>query len=271
MGICDSPKKEQNISSSIDNKNSNSANSEINQNQEDENSNNIDTHPSSNSPVKNKDKKSSEPEIQNNKPDLVKYDRSAFQSGKRSEYSNLTKTQSLFSTLTEEEVIIKGEINKNCQNKEEDFDNNDFRDLVKNNGGIIIKKVNKKHSICSNREINHLLKNGKETISEIKSKHTFPFRTIKGNKYKNNLRASGSSLELIQNTMSENNGYFNKNKNNDLLYQNLRSSNKVEVSMQENNQYLNIPKIDEPLPDLDELSNGNPFISGRNSLISDSN
>ena len=270
MGICDSPKKDQNISS-IEDKISNSANFETNQKQEDENSNNIDTHPSSNSQIENKEKESSNPEIENNRPDLAKYERSAFQSAKRSEYSNLTKTQSLFSTITEEEVIIKGEINKNCQNKEEDFDNNDFKDLVKNNGGIIIKRGDRKHSIFSNKEINHLLKSRKETISEIKSKHTFPFRRIKGNNNKNNLRASGSSLELIQNTMSENNNYNNKIINNDLLYQNLRSSTKIDVSMQENKQYLNIPKIDEPLPDLDELSNRNPFMSGRNSLISDTN
>ena len=264
MGICDSPKKVQNIPMIEEN---NSPISEISQKQEDENSNNIDTHPTSNSQIENKEKESSEPEIENNKPDLVKYERSAFQS-KRSEYSNLTKTQSLFSTITEEEVIIKGEINKNCQNKEEDFDNKSFKDLVKNNGGIIIKKVNRKKSICSNKDINHL-KYGNETISEIKSKHTFPFRTING--HKNNLRASGSSLELIQNTMNENNNFNIRNKNIDLLYQNLRNSTKIDVSMQENNQYLNIPKIDEPLPDLDELSNGNPFTSGRNSLISESN
>ena len=264
MGICDSPKRDQNISGIED---KNSANYEINQKQDDENSNNIDTHPSSN--IDNKEKESSVPEIENNRPDLAKYERSAFQSGKRSEYSNFTKTQSLFSTLTEEEVIIKGEINKNCQNKEEDFDNNSFKDLVKKNGGIVIKNGDKKNSICSNKELNHFSNYGKENISEIKSKHTFPFRTINGNTYKNNLRASGSSLELIQNTFSENN--YNKNKNNDPLYQNLSSSTKIDVSMQECNQFLNIPKIDEPLPDLDELSNGNPFTLGRDSLISDSN
>ena len=269
MGICDSPKKDQIISGTDD---KNSVNSDINQIPDDENSNNIDTHPSSNSQIDNKEKESSIPEIENNKPDLTKYDRSAFQSAKRSEYSNFTKTQSLFSGITEEEVIIKGEINRNCQNKEEDFDNNSFKDLVKKNGGTVIKKGDKKNSICSNKEVNRLLKYGKENISEIKSKHTFPFRTINGNVYKNNLRASGSSLELIQNKMSENNNYYNKNKNknNEPLYKNLRNSIKVDVSMQESNQFLNIPKIDEPLPDLDELSNGNPFTSGGDSLISDS-
>ena len=254
MGICDSPKKDQIIEGTDD---KNSVNSDINQIPDDENSNNIDTHPSSNSQIDNKEKESSIPEIENNKPDLTKYDRSAFQSAKRSEYSNFTKTG-----ITEEEVIIKGEINRNCQNKEEDFDNNSFKDLVKKNGGIVIKKGDKKNSICSNKEVNRLLKYGKENISEIKSKHTFPFRTINGNVYKNNLRASGSSLELIQNKMSENNNYP--------LYKNLRNSTKVDVSMQESNQFLNIPKIDEPLPDLDELSNGNPFTSGGDSLISDS-
>ena len=62
-------------------------------------------------------------------PELDKYERSMFISGKKSEYSQFNnKTVSAFSAeKTEEEVIVKGEINKECKNKEEDFDNNSFK------------------------------------------------------------------------------------------------------------------------------------------------
>ena len=72
--------------------------------------------------------------IEKNKcPELDKYDRSMFISGKKSEYSQFNnKTVSMFSAeKTEEEVIVKGEINKECKNKEEDFDNNSFKNLIK--------------------------------------------------------------------------------------------------------------------------------------------
>ena len=37
------------------------------------------------------------------------------------------------SSQNEEEVIIREEVNKNIINKEADFNNNDFKNLVKNN------------------------------------------------------------------------------------------------------------------------------------------
>lgn len=269
MGICESAHHGKALMSE-NQKTCSSENSE--KNKDEESSNQINDSNSQNQKENGKKNIDAQQQEENNCPKLDVYDRSMFISGMKSEYSHFNnKTVSVFSNgKTEEEVIIKGEINKDCKNKEEDFDNNSFKDLVKKNGGIIIKKGDSKNSICSNKEVNRLLKYGKENISEIKSKHTFPFRTINGNMYKNNLRASGSSLELIQNKMNENNNYYNKNKNNEPLYKNLRNSIKVDVSMQESNQFLNIPKIDEPLPDLDELSNGNPFTSGGDSLISDS-
>jgi hypothetical protein len=64
------------------------------------------------------------------------------------------------------------------------------------------------------------------------------------------------------------NTYFNIfNINND----NLRSSQKINVSFHDNalrnDAFINIPKSDEPLPDLDDLSNASDILI-RDSLIS---
>ena len=265
MGVCESShesKKDEPI------KIQNSEISENNNNQEDENTNNLETHQSSNINLDNKEE--SKPENQNNKcPELAKYERSAYQSGKRSENSHINNTQSMFSSgITEEEVIIKGEINPNCQNKEEDFDNNSFKKLVKNNGGIVIKNIDNISNIGSSRGVNSSIFDfGKETISEIKSKHSFPFRQING-KIGSSLRGSGIKQDLVYNTMSEKNRITNHLKNN-IKLKNLGESYKINISMQDNYQFLNVPKVDEPLPDIEELSSGSPIFIGRNSLISE--
>ena len=264
MGICETgheAKKDESIKIPVE------ISENIN-NQEEENINNLETHPSSNSNIDNK--KEINPEIEKNKcPELAKYERSVYQSGKRSENSLINNTKSMFSSgFTEEEVIIKGEINPNCQNKEEDFDNNSFKKLVKNNGGIIIKNIDNISNVRSSQGVSSSVFDfGKETISEIKSKHSFPFRQINGNMC-NNLRWSGRKIDLAYKTMSEKNRINNNLKNN-LPLQNLGDSYKINISMQDNYQFLNVPKIDEPLPDIDELSSGSPIFIGRNSLISE--
>ena len=247
-------------------------------NQEEENSNNKETHPSTNSQNENKNSKNLEiqeiEEIQENKnkiPELAKYERS----WKKSEFSHINNTTSMFSSkVTEEEVIIRGEINKNCKNKEEDFDNNSFKKLVKNNGGIIInngdKTSNFNSNICSSiaKEPTNDYRLGKENISEIKSFHSFPFMQINGNLI-TNLRGSGNTFDLIQRTKSEKNkNCLGQKKNDDIRNKNLRESNRINVSMQDNYQFLNVPKVDEPLPDFDELSTESPLFMGRSSLIS---
>ena len=223
-----------------------------------------------------KNNMSSIQEIDNNKcPELAKYDQqSLFYNGKKSEGTQFNnKTHSFFSSgQTEEEVIIKGEINKNCKNKEEDFDNNSFKKLVKNNGGIIIKNDEKKNNIiyeCKGK--NTIIEFYKENISEMKSKHSFPFMPIKRNIINNNkLGKSWSNVNLIKNINSENNQNIidTSLKNNNLNISNLRDSIKINNSLQDNSMLI-IPKMDEPLPDIDELSTESRFVVDRNSLVSE--
>ena len=186
-----------------------------------------------------------------------------FISGKKSEYSQFNnKTVSAFSAeKTEEEVIVKGEINKECKNKEEDFDNNSFKNLIKNNGGIVIKNYDDLSSfVCSSSGIQPIFNIGNEAISEIKSKHTLPIYHFKYNGLLYELKDSNknSNLNLIRYCKSENQKSiltFDKN--------NLRQSNKINLTFNDEypqvDSYLNIPKIDEPLPDIDELSTESPI------------
>ena len=120
-----------------------------------------------------KTKNSEEPRTNSNIcPRLDRYERSF---GKKSETSQYNNTKSEFSSnLTEEEIIIKGEINKNCPNKEKDFDNNSFKKLIKNNGGIILKEdldfqSNSQNSNNIVDKINYNDSN-KENISDISFK-----------------------------------------------------------------------------------------------------
>ena len=202
-------------------------------------------------------------QIEKNKcPELDKYERSMFISGKKSEYSQFNnKTVSIFSVdKTEEEVIVKGEINKECKNKEEDFDNNSFKNLIKDNGGIVIKNDDLSSFVCSNSGIKPIFTVGSEAISEIKSKHTLPFYNFQFNDNKYCLKNDNRSinLELIRNNLSENQKSF-------LTYdkKKLRESNKINLTFNDNcpqlDSFLNIPKIDEPLPDIDELSTESPI------------
>ena len=120
--------------------------------------------------------------------------------------------------------------------------------MIKNNGGIIIKNKDQISNISSSQRINSLTDFGKEAISEIKSKHSCPFKQIKGNIINNNLR--GNINIMMKNTMSENNNLNNKMK---------KKSFKTNISTQENILFLNIPINDEPLPNIDELSEQSPI------------
>ena len=236
MGICESSKEKEKIKIKtnpqevIDNKNDIK---NISSNNDEDNLNGAETHPSSND---------QENEIK--KPELCRYERD----NKKSEFSYKNgKIMSTISSQNEEEVIIRGEINKNVINKEADFVNKDFKNLVKKNGGIIINDNDKMSNVLSYQGINPTLDIGKVSIiSDFKSLNTNPIKPVKNE-------------NLIQNIM-------NNNKND-----NLRSSTKINVSFHDtairNDAFINIPKVDEPLPDVDELSNESPFLI-RDSLIS---
>jgi len=231
MGACESSKEKKKIISKnnpiieINNK-------EIKNNtslDDEDNLNHLDTHPSSNS---------QDNEIK--KPGLAKYDLN-----KKSEISFAahSKVMSVFSSQTEEEVIIRNEVNKKIINKEGDFNNMDFKNLIKKNGGIVLKDNDNMTNVLSYQGINPAFDIGKiNKASEIKSMRTLPARTKEKNLLDNN--------------------------NNDIL----RLSSKINVSFHDkdpkNDAFINIPKIDEPLPDLDELSTESPILIIRNSLSS---
>ena len=73
----------------------------------------------------------------NKHPHLEKYEPSLAKTSELSN-SNLGKSE-ILSKSNEDEIIIRGQINANCYNKENDFDNPSFMKLVKNNGGKVFK------------------------------------------------------------------------------------------------------------------------------------
>jgi len=261
MGICESSKekeKDKNILKNnpqveIDNKNSIKNNTSSNN--DEDNMNGVETHPSSNS---------QENEIK--KPELPKYDGD----NKRSElsYNKSGKIMSTISSQNEEELIIRGEINKNVVNKDGDFDNKDFKNLFKQNGGIIIKDNDNLSNVLSYQGLNPALDIGKvSTFSEFKSLNTYPIKPPYNQFGFNNY---GLNLNLIDNNgLNFNGGELIQNINNNT--ENLRMSSKINVSFHDNamrnDAFINIPKTDEPLPNTDEFSNQSPIIL-RDSLIS---
>ena len=190
MGVCESTSKakEKNIPKIIPMPDTDKI-SKKKQINEEENSNNLDTHPSSNSQ-----------ENENKVPELIKYDQD--HSGKKSEISFVNSRHgSLSSNQKEEELIIRGEINKTNINKEEDFDNMDFKDLIVQSGGIVIKDKDKDKmsNVYSYQGINPAYDFHKEAISEIKSKHSFPFKTTNKSNIHDKLKGRKDNLDLINN------------------------------------------------------------------------
>ena len=93
---------------------------------------------------------------------------------------------SYFSSQTEEEVIIRNEVNKKIINKEGDFNNMDFKNLIKKNGGIVVKDNDNMSNVLSYQGINPAFDIGKiNKASEIKSMRTLPARTKEKNPLQN--------------------------------------------------------------------------------------
>ena len=93
-------------------------------------------------------KKSEKPNLEKYKPSLDKI----------SELSNSNICKSgkseLVSKSNGSELIIKGEINKTCQNKENDIDNPNSMNLVKNNDGVVLNEnIDDKMRILMIKEI----------------------------------------------------------------------------------------------------------------------
>ena len=171
MGICESDNKKDNekFIDKVNRNNSLIENSEISEFQGESLNKKMLGFSKNEEPQKTKDSK----KISNACPKLEKYERSF---GKKSETNNINQTGSEYSSkVSEEEIIIKGEINPDCPNKEKDFNNKSFMKLVKNNGGIIINEDGQSNSqIGKNSPRNlHLADFGKDNISEIKSHISF--------------------------------------------------------------------------------------------------
>ena len=232
MGICESSKnKSKNNSQNNQVLEINNNKSQKDSTNEDDNLNRLDTHPSSNS---------QENEVK--PPKLAKY---SHDYTKKSEISNQnnSKVISVYSSQNEEEVIIKNEVNKKIINKADDFDNADLKNLVKKNGGIVIRDNDNMSNVLSYQGLNPAFNIGKiNKQAEIKSMRTIPAKLSKINEQ-----------NLIQRA-------------ND----NLRLSSKINVSFHDNvpanDALINIPKEDEPLPDIDELSTESPILILRSSI-----
>ena len=193
-----------------------------------------------------------------NCPKLDKYERSL---AKKSEPSIIEHTKSEISSKVEEEIIIKGEINKECPNKEKDFNNKSFMKLVKNNGGIILKEETQSNAQSKDiKDGNNLeFDIGKENLSEIKSQISFPsntkslnsaFSLINGKSIKNNLQSPISKSK-------ESNFTFNKN----TLNPGNKNENKSQYSTKTNKPKLNLNKY------LNGVFNTNVNISNNNNCL----
>lgn len=171
--------------------------------------------------------KNNSSEIENNiniRPELEKYERSI---GKKSEISRNIPAKSEYSSkITEEEIIVKGEINKECPNKEKDFDNNSFMRLVKNKGGIILKEDGISNVQSNNTEQDNtpFADFGKENISEIYSQNSLLTSTksqntkrslFNGKSNRSELKSDSNKEKFNINSLNKNNLKLNKNTNND--------------------------------------------------------
>ena len=202
------------------------------------------------------------------KPKLEEYDRSINKSGAENTFYN-NHTSIYSSRKSEAEVIINGEINKEAKNKEEDFVNKSFKNLVKKSGGIIIKADDLSSNLSGSKTEKSLLNMGIENISEIGSNKA---TSIQNNDIKlgNSIKSSISTINLSiikginDNELIYNNDDINKKQfhENSIISQKrvnkLRESNKINISLHESypriESFVNLPKTDIPLPDLSELS-----------------
>ena len=178
----------------------------------------------------------------NNHPELEKYERSM---AKKSEISHAIQNGSEFSSkISEEEIIIRGEINKECPNKEKDFDNNSFMRLVKNKGGLIINEDNQSNTKSDKNKlkINYFNAFGKDNISEIKSQISFQTNNKSKNSIVNLINGKINKMDYQSEnkftyySMNQNHLDFNKSLKNDKksYYSNKTSKPKINLD-----KYLN--------------------------------
>ena len=179
-----------------------------------------------------KQKKSSSNEIiLNNHPNLQKYEPS-----KEMDNSNTISFEENSKT-NEEELIIKGKLNLNCKNKENDFDNKSFMNLFKSQGGVVLKADSKdKYEINSQKENVILYDFEKDEISEINSQSSLGGISLATKKYKLDLKSESDNGKYIDYTLMHNKLCLKKNINCDSK---TLSTNKIKKPKINLNNYLN--------------------------------
>ena len=145
----------------------------------------------------------------------------------------------------EEEIIIKGKVNLNCENKENDFDNESFMNLIKSNGGIVLKEEIDKDE-KNNQKTNEITYDfEKDDISEIKSQSSLDkishskntvLSEINGKKFKNELKSQMSKGKSTDYSLAHNRLDLEANNAYDKRTKYTTSTNRPKINL---NTYLN--------------------------------
>ena len=207
-------------------------------------------------------------------PELAKYNPNLYLSGKKSEFSSYynNNQSSLFSSAqSEEELIIRGEINEKAIYKDEDFMNSSFKRLVEKNGVTI---VNNNNPLNNNKDSSINNERGMSTNSYKSNKAESRFSSIDIP-----IDEENDNTKAIINGKYDMNGNFIPNDNSGIIYNNnnkfnkginnnnlvlgansnslLKKSDKINVSLHESSpridSFLNVPKIDQPTSEVDIL------------------
>ena len=234
-------------------------------------------------------KKSEKPNLEKYKPSLDKISELS--------NSNICKSE-LVSKSNRSELVIKGEINKKCQNIGNDFDNPNSMNLVKNNDGVVLNE-----NIDDKRDSNNKKENGilhdfeKDSISDIKSEYSLDensngkislIRALNGKKNENELKSklSGGKFTnyyLAHNTLklSKINSYENRSKFttytmkpkinlnkylNGLFSNENNKQNGINIIQNRNNKMLYNTQTLKPMNDFNKNQTCNIY-RGQNSLI----
>lgn len=239
-------------------------------------------------------KKSEKPNLEKYKPSLDKI----------SELSNSNICKSSKSELVSKsngsELIIKGEINKKCQNNENNFDNPSPMNLVKNNDGVVLNE-----NIDDKRDSNNKKENGilydfeKDSISDIKSENSLDensngktslIRAINEKKNENELKSELSGGKFTNYYLAHNNlklskinsRYENRSKFttytmkpkinlnkylNGLFSDENNKQNGINIIQNRNNKILYNTQTLKPMNDFNKNQTCNIY-RGQNSLIS---
>lgn len=137
-------------------------------------------------------------------------------------------------------------MNLNCQNKENDFDNESFMNLIKSKGGVVLKEeaIDKKE-INNQKENEIMFDFEKDDISEIKSQSSLSgisqnkdnvLIANNGKKYKNELKSEMSKGKLTDYSLAHNKLNLGINNPYDKRTKNTTNTTRPKINF---NKYLN--------------------------------